>query len=451
MRKLFKKILRILAKRVISRYKPIVVGVTGSVGKTTAKEAIYTILSRKMPSRKNEENYNNEFGIPMTVLGIPPLKSKSIFERLNLIDQLFSGVWLAYGWPQSHYPKALVLELGADKPGDIPYLVDIVRPQIGVITAVGEVPVHVEFYSSPQAVAKEKSQLIKNLPANGRAILNYDDEIVRVMQDTTKTNVSTFGFSKKADVRVSEVTYFINDAHPPSPVGYERAGKKVGGLSFKIHQDESFIPARIEGIVAPHQIYSLLAATAVATHLGINLVEISEAFERIEFPKGRMRLLHGIEDSVIIDDTYNAAPLSTHAALEALKGFAAATRKVDRKHRRKVAILGDMRELGKYTEDAHKNVGDSAAEVADVVIAVGSAAVFIAQVARKKLGEERVVHFETVNQLIQQIRDLIKPKDIVLVKGSQSVRLEKAVRAILDEPGRAEELLVRQHGEWLES
>ncbi|MFH1769355.1 MAG: Mur ligase family protein [Parcubacteria group bacterium] len=438
MKKFFIKILRILAKRVIQRYKPLVVGVTGSVGKTTAKEAIFTILSRNMHTRKNEENYNNEVGTPLTVLDIEPLKNRSIFEKLRLIDNMLGALWLAYGFSKFEYPKALVLELGADKPGDIKYLVDIVRPQIGVITAVGDIPVHVEFYASPQEVAKEKAKLINALDKDGTAVLNYDDETVRAMSEKTKGAVMSFGFSSKADIWVSDVVYFVDDTH-----------NKVGGISFKVHQEESFIPARIEGMIAAHQLYGLLSATAVALKLGINMVDISEAFERIDFPRGRMKLLHGIDDSIIIDDTYNSAPLSAHAALESLKAFTSATRRVDRKRRRKIAILGDMRELGVYTESTHRTIGKFASEMSDIVIGVGSASIFIVEEAKKKLGDKRVAHFDNVEDLVRGIRGLVKPKDIILIKGSQSIRLEKAVKAILNEPGRASELLVRQYGEWL--
>src|SRR3989344_6050219 len=149
MQKLIKLILKFLARRVIERYQPTVIGITGSVGKTTAKDAIYSVLSRKFWVRKNEENYNNEIGVPMTILGIEPEKFKSITYKLSAIT---SSLWLSFGWPKSSYPRTLVLELAADKPGDIQYLADIVKPQVGVVTAVGEVPVHVEFYASSQDV-----------------------------------------------------------------------------------------------------------------------------------------------------------------------------------------------------------------------------------------------------------------------------------------------------------
>ena len=164
---LLKTILKLLAKRTIARYQPTVIGITGSVGKTTAKDAIYAVLSRKFWVRKNEENYNNEFGVPLTVLGIDPFLSTANIRPSNwvrvfkFLPKLIGATWLAFAPLKIKYPKFLVLELASAKPGDIDYLIDIVRPQIGVVTAVGEMPVHVEFYASPQEVAREKGNLIE--------------------------------------------------------------------------------------------------------------------------------------------------------------------------------------------------------------------------------------------------------------------------------------------------
>ena len=184
LRKAFTKLIRVLARRVINRYKPVVIGVTGSVGKTTTKEAISAVLERHYKIRKSEKNYNDAVGIPMTVLGIRPLEGPRFSDKLQLSDDLIKAIWLAYGFPKTKYPKVLVLELGADKPGDISNLTDIVKPTIGVVTAIGDVPVHVEFYANPQAVAREKSVLIKSLPTlEGLAILNKDDPTVAAMKD----------------------------------------------------------------------------------------------------------------------------------------------------------------------------------------------------------------------------------------------------------------------------
>ncbi len=443
-KKIIKFILKILAKRVIHRYKPIIIGVTGSVGKTTTKEVIYKVISSQYKVRKSESNYNDQIGLPLTILGIVPLESNNCFERLRFSDNLIGAIWLAYGLKQK-YPDMLVLEYGADKPGDIAYLTDIAQPNIAVVTAVGDVPVHVEYYTSPLAVAKEKAWLIKSLNVlTGRAILNYDDQTVLDMKERTKAQITTFGFNQEADIWVSDISYYISD------------NKDIGGMTCKIHnrlaglitESEGFIPAKIPDMIAKHQLYSILSATAVALHLGMNLVDIAEQFEKIVFPKGRMKLIHGVKDSIIIDDTYNASPLSTHAALDTLCDFSTAIKSTHSSKHRKIAIIATMSELGKYTEATHRAIGDFAAQVADIVIAVGGAGVFIGENASKILGDKRVIHVNTSTEASKVVMDLIKQGDIVLVKGSQSQRMEYVVQAIMAEPKKKKELLVRQTDRW---
>lgn len=461
MRKILKLILKILAKRVINRYQPTVVGITGSVGKTMAKEAIYAVLSRKFWARpvthktakageapdyiktlssglvfnpkivsngvrKNEENYNNEFGVPMAVLGISP-KSSSTYNlqlttynsRFELLIKLLKSVWLAFGFLKQKYPKFLILELAADRPGDIEYLVDIVKPQVGVVTAVGEVPVHVEFYASPQEVAQEKSKLIAQLSAHdGLAVLNYDDQTVLDMKEKSKVKVMTFGFNKEADVCVSDIAYFVGDN-----------SDEIGGLSFKLGYVSSFVPVRVNGLAGVHQIYGLMVAVAVGLHFNMNLIEISGAFENIELPHGRMNLIRGIKNSVIIDDTYNASPLSMHAALDTLRDFAKARESLGVKGRR-IAVLGNMRELGKYEVGAHRAVGNLAAERCDILITVGTAGKLIADSAANQLAKENIMTFNTSGEAKSKVQEIIQEGDVVLVKGSRAMEMEKIVSEI---------------------
>lgn len=415
MRKILKLVLKILAKRAISRYQPTIVGITGSVGKTTAKEAVYAVLSRKFWVRKNTENFNNEFGIPMAVLGINPDKFPAISYKLSAIS---SAVWLAYGWSGQKYPKFLVLELAADRPGDIQYLVDIVRPQVGVVTAVGEVPVHVEFYASPQDVAREKAKLIEQLPTGGLAVLNYDDQTVLDMKVKTGAKIMTFGFAKEADIRVSDIAYYVGDNK-----------EDIGGLSFKLGHVGSFVPVRVNGLAGMHQIYGLMVGAAVGLHFNMNLIEIAGAFEHIELPYHRMNLLWGVKNSIVIDDSYNASPLSTHAALDALREFAKARESLGVKGRR-IAVLGTMRELGKYEAEAHRAAGNLAAERCDILITVGAPAKLIADSAANQMPRENIMSFNTSDEAKSKVQEIMQEGDIVLVKGSRSVRMEKIVEEI---------------------
>jgi UDP-N-acetylmuramoyl-tripeptide--D-alanyl-D-alanine ligase len=417
MRNLLKFVLKILSKRVINRYQPVVVGVTGSVGKSTTKEAIFSVLSSKYWVRKSEENYNNEFGVPMTILGIEASKFQDFSYKLKSLNH---SLWLAYGWPKSDYPNMLVLEIAADRPGDIEYLVRLAKPQIGVVTAIGEVPVHVEFYANPETLAKEKAKLVEALPAHdGLAVLNYDDQTVLDMAGGAKAKIITFGFSKKADVWASDISYFASEKE-----------EAIGGLSFKINHAGTFVPIRVNNLIGSHQIYGILAAVAVGLKLDMNLVDISGAFEHLELPHQRMVLGVGIKNSVIIDDSYNASPLSTHAALDTLRDFSLAMKKIGHKPRR-VAILGDMRELGKYEVEAHRAIGNFAAERCDVLVTVGSAGKLIADSAANQMKPERIISFNTADEAKSGIKEIIKEDDVVLVKGSRSMQMEKIVQELL--------------------
>ncbi len=434
MRKALQFTLRLLAKRVINRYRPVVIGITGSVGKTFAKEAIFHVLNKKFWVRKNEENFNNEIGVPMAVLGIrPALNQSAIASKLKILTGLFSGIWLGFGFRQK-YPDVLVLELAADKPGDIKYLSDIVRPKIGVVTAVGDVPVHVEFYASPQAVAKEKSKLIEQLPlynpvklpdgnygAGGLAILNYDDQTVLDMKERTKAKVVTFGFSNLADVWVSDTSYFVTDD-----------GRNIGGLSFKINQDGTFIPARVNNLIGTQQLYGILAAVVVGLHFGMNLVDICGMIENVELPEHRMNLVPGVKDTMIIDDTYNASPLAMHAALDTLRALTKAKNSLDKTRRgRKIAVLGDMRELGKYEIEAHRAIGNLVGERADILVTVGTAAKFIADSAANQMKPNCIFSFDTSDEAKEKIQEIIREGDVILVKGSHAMQMEKIVGEIV--------------------
>lgn len=429
MRKIFQLVLKILAKRVTARYKPTVIGITGSVGKTFAKEAIYHVLSKKFWVRKNDENFNNEIGVPMAVLGIKPIASHRlpasgpgpVIPKLKLFAALIGSIWLAYGPFRQKYPEILVLELAADRPGDIEYLTDIVKPQIGVVTAVGEVPVHVEFYASPQAVAQEKSKLIEQLPAHdGLAALNYDDQTVLDMKEKTKAKVVTFGFSNLADVWVSDTSYFVADDD-----------QNIGGLSFKINHGSTFVPARISNLIGVHQLYGALAAVVVGLHLGMNLVGISGALEDVELPKHRINLLPGVKNTVVIDDSYNASPLSMHAALDTLRDFAKARNSLSgAKQGRKIAVLGDMRELGKYEIETHRAIGNLVGERADILVTVGAAAKFIADSAANQMKPDSIFSFNTSDEAKIKVQEIMEEGDVVLVKGSHAMQMEKIVEEI---------------------
>ncbi|KKT71645.1 MAG: UDP-N-acetylmuramoyl-tripeptide-D-alanyl-D-alanine ligase [Candidatus Moranbacteria bacterium GW2011_GWF1_44_4] len=214
---LLEKILRYFATKALRRFKPRVVGVTGSVGKTSTKEAIFAVLSAKYRVRKNEKNYNNEIGLPLTVLGLESGEG-NIWRWLAV---LLKAVLIVTLESKKRYPEILVLEMGADRPGDIKYLVNFLKPEVGVVTAVGIS--HLEFFKDIKQIAKEKSTLVRYLAKNGLAVLNFDDEAARKMAEEIKAEKIFYGFLEKANVRASDIFF-----------GYEKTEDFYGGDLEKI-------------------------------------------------------------------------------------------------------------------------------------------------------------------------------------------------------------------------
>jgi UDP-N-acetylmuramoyl-tripeptide--D-alanyl-D-alanine ligase len=402
-KKILRPILRVLAERTLRRYEPKVIGITGSVGKTTVKEAVYKVLSARFSVKRNEENFNNEIGVPMTILGL------NMAHNIGWLANIIKGIKVAYG-PKIKYPEYLILELAADKPGDMDYLVQIAKPQVGIVTVVGAIPVHVEYYASPKAVAAEKSKLIKSLPTYGLSILNYDDQTVLDMKECSKGKLKTVGFADGADIKATEKFLFVE-------------GNDMG-VSFKIHHGDTFVPMKVKGLLGFHQIYAVLAAAAVGVHYGMNLIQVSEIFKEFHPPKGRMKLVKGIKETLIIDDTYNASPESTHAALEALSNIARY------KDGRKIAVLGDMLELGRYSITAHQNIGNFAAKHCDMLFCVGSRAKWIADAAENQMKEGSIFTFNTSSDAGRVLQDQMRKGDVILIKGSRGMKMERVVEEI---------------------
>ena len=414
-------LLKKLAELTIWRYRPGIIGVTGSVGKTSAKLAIKAVLEKERKVRTSRGNLNNDLGLSLTILGdwnesdlklvsrdqAPhTARARKLFFWLKVITtSIFRIVFSS----KASYPEILILEYGADRPGDLKYLLNIARPNISVITAIGDIPVHVEFFSGPDDVAREKSKLIEYLPAAGFAILNYDDESVMNLKDRTRAHVMTYGFGRGAEL---QITSFETKSENDRPVG----------ISFKLEHGGRFVPVRLDGVFGKTQAYAAAAAASVGLIFGLNLVKISDNLKDYEPAKSRLELLPGIKYSYVIDDSYNASPLSMHAALDVLKSLPA---------KRKIAVLGDMLEIGRYTLEAHERVGRLAAKIVNVLVAVGPRAKFIVEAAKiAGMKKASVYIFETAEEAVEPMKELIRKGDLVLVKGSHAMELDKIVGEI---------------------
>ncbi len=349
-----------------------IIGITGSVGKSSTKDLISTVLSHRKLTLKTPGNLNNEIGLPLTLL--------------SLTDE----------------HEVAVLEMGFYVAGEIKLLCDIAKPTIGVITNIGTV--HAERAGSIDDIAAGKAELLEELPAapHGLAILNYDDEYVRAMASKTKAHVFYYGLDPKADLWADEI----------ESQGFD-------GIRCRLHyQGESYyltVP-----LIGRHSVFTILRATAVAINLGISWDWIFHAFKNSPFQL-RVVTAKTITGALIIDDTYNASPDSTLAALNLLNDLDG----------RKVAVLGDMLELGQYEHEGHRRVGLRASEVADEIVLVGERSKITREaVLETDFDKEKLHWFATTDEAIAHLRPSLRKGDIALVKSSHSMHLEVIVSAL---------------------
>jgi len=443
MKKIFKKtvvwIITLQARAVLRKYKPKIVAVTGSVGKTSTKDAIYSVLSKGARVRKSEKSFNSEIGLPLTILGAPNAWSNPFRWLQNIIDGVFMLVFNA------QYPEWLVLEVGADRPGDITSLSKWLPVDIAVITLLPEMPVHVEFFDSAEAVIEEKAAIIDAIVPGGVLALFADDPRTLGLQHrlpAPDARIITFGFSSASDVRGEHVALLSEDGKESWPIG----------MTAEISYNGTSVPLRVAGAVGAHAFVPALAAASVGVSLHKPLGDISGALESYDPPPGRMRLVRGIKNTLIIDDSYNSSPAATAAALTTLGMVQGDTLKspgVKVSPLRRIAVLADMMELGRHSTVEHRKIGEQVAKHADMLVTVGFRARDIAAAALDNgMPDNAILQFEDSGKAGAELQNLIKEGDCILVKGSQSMRMERVVEELMAEPERAEELLVRQDAEW---
>ncbi len=426
-KKIIVAIIRFEAKIVLKKYRPKIIGITGSVGKTGTKDAVAQVLASRFSVRKSPKSFNSEFGVPLTILNC----DNAWYNLGGWIRNILEGFSLIVF--RTEYPEWLVLEVGADRPGDIRDTVSYVPFDLVIITRLPEVLPHVEFFTSNEQLVAEKLLLARAVKSSGTVLLNFDDPKIMAVAGELQAQMVTYGWGNSASVRGSSETIMYQEA--------EGGVKIPDGLSLRVDYQGSTMPFRLRGIYAHHQLYGILAAISAGLTLGLNMVEIGTALESLEATPGRFKLLPGIKDSLVIDDSYNSSPAALDSALDTLDKFECAGRKI--------AILGDMLELGSHTAEAHRAAGAHAAKVCDNLITVGIRAKFISEEAEhKKMSKKKMLHFATAEEAAEAARELIKPHDLVLVKGSQGVRLEKVVEAIMAQPELKNKLLVRQEPEW---
>lgn len=426
MKTILQTILAFLARRTLAKYHPKIIAITGSVGKTSTKEAIFTVLKKKYRVRKSEGNFNTEIGLSLTILGAQN-QGRNIFGWLTVLVRVLRDLL-----KERNYPAILILEYGIQKPRDMDVLTSIARPDIVVLTAIGEIPVHVEYFSSPASLVAEKLKLARAVKENGTIILNADDSCLMTALQSLQSRNMTFGFNLEADLCITNLQLrFGKDAS---------LGDVPDGMTYKLEYAGNTVPIRLHHIFGIPQASAATGAAAVGLLLGMNLVEIADALAEYSSVPGRGRLIPGIKHSFILDDTYNASPESMRAAIDTLKNLPGG---------RKIAVLGDMLEIGAYTEEAHRLIGELAAGCVDLLFTVGARAKFIADEALERgLLQERIFRFDDSRSAGHALDPLIREGDLILVKGSQSMRMEHVVVEVMAHPEQSSKLLVRQDSYW---
>lgn len=354
------------------RFDVRVIGVTGSIGKTTTKEAIYSVLSKSFPTLKSAENLNNEIGLPLALLGLEESHGK------------------------------VVLEMGMYALGEIAQLAAIALPQVGVVTNVSYS--HLERLGSLERIAQAKAELVQALPPDGVAILNGDDPRVKAMASITKAQPFYYGLTPDCHLRASHIE-----------------SRGLDGIRFRMHYGRETLHVKLP-LLGRHSVHTALAAAAVGVTeeqpwglIVAGLRDIAVQLRLIATP--------GVKGSTIIDDSYNASPTSSMAALNLLASLKG----------RKIAVLGDMLELGSYEEKGHRKVGRRVAEVADKLITVGALGAIIGQEAAAiGMGKDDIFFAEDNEQAAQFLQGIVAPGDLILIKGSRGMRMEEIVAQLGD-------------------
>jgi UDP-N-acetylmuramoyl-tripeptide--D-alanyl-D-alanine ligase len=424
MKQTIQKLLARISKAVLNKYKPTVIGVTGSVGKTSTRQAIFAVVCQKFNARTNIKNYNNEFGLPFTILDLESPK-RNLFKWLGVF---LRALKLMYSHQQ--YPEVLVLEMGIDKPGDMDYLTAIARPDIAVLTSVGIS--HLKYFKTPDTVLREKKKIFKNFEKNNTAVINFDDQKAMTLVSELSSSIITYGLNPGANVQILSHRTIYSTSQKVYGTEFE--------LSLKGQIIQVFLPSRV-GL--PHA-RSCAAGAAVGMALGMSSADIQNGLQKYHSQPGRMFVVHGKHHSLIIDDTYNSAPDSARAAIQELAEFPGG---------HKIAVLGDMLELGSLSEESHREIGEYIAKHSiDYVVLVGPESRATAKALKQKgYHSDQVLWFNKSTEAISSLQNLLgqNHKSIVLIKGSQGMRMEKIVKDIMSDPSQAFRLLCRQDSSWL--
>lgn len=396
------------------------IGITGSVGKTTCKEMVYDVLKTKYRVLKSKKSYNSEFGLLLTILHQESGFSSAVQWTCVLVKSFFRAFFI-----RDKYDY-LVLEMGVDKPGDMDFLTSVAPPDISLITAIKPVHLDTGQFSSIDEIFEEKKKIFYRMKKTGTAIVNKDDKRINSLEaDIPATNILTYGTGEDSDFRVLSKT------------------QTEKGLEFTLEHEKKILPFKTQ-LYGEYHVSLLVPAIIAGLITEVPLGKIAGAIENFAPPPGRMSLIKGKKDILILDSSYNASPYAVIEALKILDFFG------KQKNGRRIFVFGNMNELGRFSKELHIKTGKEIPSKADLLITVGNDVRYAASAANKAgLPSENIHCFETADEAVACYQKIIQKGDIVLAKGSQNkVYLEIFVKAFMADPGSAEEKLVRQDKKW---
>lgn len=349
-----------------------IIGITGSVGKTLTQNAMVSVLSQKYKVAVGDENLDPTFRIPKTILAAKP-------------------------WHQK-----MVLEYGIERPGEMDHYLSLARPRIAVVTTIS--PTHLKYFGDVEGVFAEKSKLVKSLPKNGVAVLNADDPLIVRMARLTKARIFWFGQKAKDGPKISHFT------------------QSLKGSKFRLHKNGVHATVSWK-VIGRHQLLSAYAAATVGIVLGLTLKQIAKGLSQTKLPEHRLASIV-TKNASIIDDTYNASPKAAQESLATL---------IDLGERmQKIAVFGEMKDLGRLSEKFHQDLGQKISRSSiNYLVTIGKVADLIAKAAKKYHFKGKIVNVKNTTEAIKTLRALVTPKSLVLVKGSRHAHLERIVYGLM--------------------
>ena len=421
LKKIIETILKLEAKLALIVHRPFIIAVVGNIGKTSTKDTIYELLkSHGLHVRASYKSFNSEIGVPLTVIGLKNAWSDPFLWLKNILN----GFAVLF----KKFPKYLILEIGADAKGDIRKISRWIGVDILVLTSIPEIPVHVGNFKNKEELINEKLEILNSLKKDSVVIYDIDSKVLKERLADIKHQTKSYGTQKE-----------LTPDYLCEEVGYMCKSGKADAVEFSLVLNGVRKSIEFDKNLGWHQAYFILPALALADFLNLDLQKSIEYLSEKSRTKGRMSKISGINSSVIIDDTYNSSPEAVLAGIKTLAEYKCINGK-------KIAVLGDMLELGKLSSKAHREVINGALEVVDGLYLCGNR--FCEASKEFESDKIKIYKQDEKSELINALKKQISTNDLVYIKGSQGMRMEKIVKGIMDNPELSKDLLVRQEKEW---